>query len=345
MKSYPIYMTDPDGKMLDRRGIGEFVSVLVRQLKYRRDDFKVMGPMGGFTSLIDLGNIAIAFNTDGVGTKVMLASEANKWEGIGIDCVAMNVNDTITVGAEPIAMLDYLSLKDTDSNIAREIGVGLNVGAQMANISIVGGESALVPELVSTIDVAGSVIGIAQKNQIITGERISEGDIIYSLQSSGLHSNGFTTVRKILKENGLKMDDKFPGESKKVHEVVLEPTRIYVRDILDIINIVDIKGMANITGGGFKNIVRLKDMKYVFDDPVEPQNVFRQMKEMGNLSWQQMYETFNMGTGFMVVINEESKSDFVTTLRSRMQIREIGHVENGSGIEIPKYEVKLEGYY
>ncbi|MCL4345872.1 MAG: phosphoribosylformylglycinamidine cyclo-ligase [Candidatus Thermoplasmatota archaeon] len=338
-------MSDPDEKMLDRKGIGDFVSLLVRQLKYRRDDFKTIGPMGGFTSLIDLGNIAIAFNTDGVGTKVLLAADANKWEGIGIDCVAMNVNDTITVGAEPIAMLDYLSLRNTDPLVAKELGVGLNVGAQMANISIIGGESALVPDIVNPIDVAGSVIGIVQKNSIITGERISDGDIIYSLQSSGLHSNGFTTVRKILKSNGIGMDEKFPGENKKTSEVVLEPTRIYVRDILDIVNIVDIKGMANITGGGFKNIVRLKDMKYVFEDPVEPQNVFKQLKELGNLTWNQMYETFNMGTGFMVIINEESKSDFITTLRTRMQIREIGHVENGSGIEIPKYGVKIEGYY
>lgn len=338
-------MRDPNEKMLNRSAIGDFVSILVRQLKYRREDFKTIGPSGGFTSLIDLGNIAIAFNTDGVGTKVMLAAEANKWEGLGIDCVAMNVNDTITVGAEPIAMLDYLSLRNTDPVVAKELGVGLNVGAQMANISIIGGESALVPDLVNPIDIAGSVIGIVQKNSIITGERISEGDIIYSLQSSGLHSNGFTTVRKILKENNVGMDDKFPGDNKKTSEVVLEPTRIYVRDVLDIVNIVDIKGMANVTGGGFRNIVRLKDMKYVFDDPVQPQNVFKQLQEMGNLSWTQMYETFNMGTGFMVVINEESKSDFITTLRTRMQVKEIGHVENGSGIYIPKYEVKMDGYY
>lgn len=338
-------MSDPNEKMLNRSAIGDFVNILVRQMKYRREDFKTIGPMGGFTSLIDLGNIALAFNTDGVGTKVLLAAEANKWEGLGIDCVAMNVNDTITVGAEPIAMLDYLSLRNTDPLVAKELGVGLNVGAQMANISIVGGESALVPDIINPIDIAGSVIGIVQKNSIVTGERISDGDVIYSLQSSGLHSNGFTTVRKILKENNIGMEDKFPGENKKTSEVVLEPTRIYVRDILDIVNIVDIKGMANITGGGFRNIVRLKDMKYVFDEPVEPQNVFKQLQTMGDLSWTQMYETFNMGTGFMVIINEESKTDFITTLRTRMQVKEIGHVENGSGIYIPKYEVKMDGYY
>ena len=277
-------MSETTGKILDRHGIGEFTATLIRQLKYRRNDFKSIGPMGGFTSLIDLGNIALAFNTDGVGTKVMVAKDAGKYESIGIDCVAMNVNDTVTCGAEPIAMLDYLSLNNIDIAVSREIGIGLNVGAQMANISIIGGETAMVPDLVSSLDLSGSVIGIVQKNQIITGERISDGDLIFSLQSSGLHSNGYTTVRKILKENEIGIQDKFPGENKKTADILLEPTRIYVKEILDILNIVDIKGMANITGGGFRNIVRLKDMKYVFDDPAEPQNVFKKLKELGNVS-------------------------------------------------------------
>ena len=338
-------MSETTGKILDRHGIGEFTATLIRQLKYRRNDFKSIGPMGGFTSLIDLGNIALAFNTDGVGTKVMVAKDAGKYESIGIDCVAMNVNDTVTCGAEPIAMLDYLSLNNIDIAVSREIGIGLNVGAQMANISIIGGETAMVPDLVSSLDLSGSVIGIVQKNQIITGERISDGDLIFSLQSSGLHSNGYTTVRKILKENEIGIQDKFPGENKKTADILLEPTRIYVKEILDILNIVDIKGMANITGGGFRNIVRLKDMKYVFDDPAEPQNVFKKLKELGNLSYSQMYETFNMGTGFMVVIDQDSKTDFVSTLKTRVQIKEIGHVENGTGIKIPKLDTSLNGYY
>ncbi len=338
-------MAHSSGKLLDRKSIGEFVGTLVRQLKYRREDFKVLGPSGGFTSLIDLGNIALALNTDGVGTKVMLAAEANKWEGIGIDCVAMNVNDTITIGAEPIAMVDYISLNSADPLIAKDLGVGLNVGAQMANISILGGESALVPDIVKQIDVSGTVIGIVQKSQITTGERIKEGDLIYSLQSSGIHSNGFTTVRKIMENNELKLDDKFPGYNKRVMDVLLEPTRIYVREILDILNIVEINGMANITGGGFKNMVRMKDMKYVISDPVDPQPVFKKLMEMGNLSYEQMYETFNMGTGYVVVVDANSKHDFVSTLRNRLSIKEIGHVENGTGIEIPSAGVTLSNYY
>ncbi|EQD64353.1 phosphoribosylaminoimidazole synthetase, partial [mine drainage metagenome] len=124
-----------------RKEIGEFVNTLIRQFKFKREDFRTIGPMGGFTSLIDLGNIAVAMNTDGVGTKTIIAEEVSKWESIGTDCIAMNVNDTITVGAEPIAMVDYISLRKPDIEVARQLGIGLNVGAQISNISLIGGET------------------------------------------------------------------------------------------------------------------------------------------------------------------------------------------------------------
>ncbi|MGP6294519.1 phosphoribosylformylglycinamidine cyclo-ligase [Caldiplasma sukawensis] len=338
-------MVSDNNKLINRAKIGEFVNSFLRQIRYRREDFKVLGIPGSFTSLIDMGNVAIAMNTDGVGTKTIIAEETGKWEGIGIDCVAMNVNDTITVGAEPIAMVDYINLKDPDPALAKSLGVSFNVGAQMSNISIIGGETALVPDLTNHVDVSGTVIGIVHKNQMITGENIKEGDLIFSLQSSGLHSNGFTTVRRIIKDNNISYEDKFPGDNKSVSSVLLEPTRIYVREILDIIGIVNIKGMANITGGGFKNIVRMKDMKYVIDKPVTPQNVFEKLRELGSLTYEEMYTTFNMGTGFVIVIDEESKSDLVATLRTRTKLQEIGHVENGSGIFIDKYDVTLKEYY
>ncbi|BAB59307.1 phosphoribosylformylglycinamide cyclo-ligase [Thermoplasma volcanium GSS1] len=331
--------------IIDRKMQGEFVSSFIRQLKFHREDFKNIGYIGGFTSLIDMGNFALSFNNDGVGTKTMIAEQANKYDTLGIDCVAMNVNDAITVGSEPIAMVDYLAVRDLNEDIAKQLGNGFNVGAQIANISIVGGETAVVPEIVNHIDVSGAVIGIVQKNQIITGANIKEGDVIIGLGSSGLHSNGFTTVRKIISDNEINLFDNFPGESKKTYEVLLEPTRIYVREILDVMGIIQIKGMANITGGGFKNITRMKDMKYVIDDPMEPQNVFVRLMELGNLNYKQMYEIFNMGTGFVVVIGEDDKIDFINTLKNRVPLKVIGHVENGTGVEIPKYSVSLMGYY
>ncbi len=331
--------------IINRKMQGEFVSTFLRQIKFKRDDFKNIGFFGGFTSLIDLGNFAISFNNDGVGTKTMIAEEVNRFDTIGIDCIAMNVNDAITVGSEPIAIVDYLAMKDLDDDIARQLGIGFNVGAQIANISIVGGETAVVPDIVNHIDISAAVLGIVQKSQIVDGEKIRDGDIVFSLGSSGIHSNGYTTIRKILKENEIGMADKFPGESKKTSEILLEPTRIYVREVLDIMSIINIKGMANITGGGFKNIGRMKDLHYVIDDPVEPQNVFNQIMKLGNLTYSQMYEIFNMGTGFAMVIDASDRVDFLNIMRNRIPVKEIGHVENGTGVSIPKYDVEFSGYY
>ena len=332
-------------KIIDRKSQGEFVSNFLRQIKFRRPEFRTINPLGGFTSLIDLGNFAVSFNNDGVGTKTIIAEEANKYNTIGIDCVAMNVNDAITVGAEPIAMLDYLSLKDMDNEVARQLGIGFNVGAQIANVNIVGGETAIVPDLVKNIDISATSLGIIQKDQIITGENISEGDLIFALKSSGLHSNGFTTVRQIMKDNNIDYQDQFPRENKTVADVLLEPTRIYVREILDAMSIVPLKGLANITGGGIKNIARMKDMKYVIETPFEPDNVFSRLMDMGNLSFSEMFEIFNMSMGFIVVIDPENKTDFLNIIKNRVPVKEVGHVENGSGIIIPEYSVEMHGYY
>ncbi|MCL4437900.1 MAG: phosphoribosylformylglycinamidine cyclo-ligase [Thermoplasmataceae archaeon] len=331
--------------VIDRKGQGEFVSFLIRQLKFKRDDFRTIGSFGGFTSLIDLGNFAVSLNNDGVGTKTILAEQAGKYENIGIDCIAMNVNDAITVGAEPIAFVDYIALREPDLEIARQLGTGFNVGAQMSNLTIVGGESSIVPDLMNHIDVSGTSLGIVQKSQIVKGESIKDGDLIFGFQSSGLHSNGFTTVRDIITKNEIDLNSQFPGESKKAADVLLEPTRIYVREVLDALSIIPIKGMANITGGGLRNLSRMKDMKFVIEDPIKPQNVFVRMMEMGKLSYKDMYEIFNMGIGYAVVIDPESKVDFVNLLRNRVQFKEIGHVENGSGIHVVPYDVSFEGYY
>lgn len=338
-------MQGSEPQIVDRKMVGEFVSSFIRQLKFKREDFRTIGSFGGFTSLVDLGNFAVSLNNDGVGTKTMIAEEGERYDTLGIDCIAMNVNDAITAGAEPIAMVDYIALRDPNPEVARQLGTGFNVGAQMSNITIVGGETAMVPDMINHIDVSGTSLGIVQKTQIVNGENIKEGDLIFGLQSSGLHSNGFTTVRNIIRENNIDLNEKFPGENKKALDVFLEPTRIYVREVLDIMNIVNIKGMANITGGGIKNLTRMKDMKYVLSDPIEPQNVFKQLGDLGNLTPSQMYEIFNMGMGYVIVIDPDSRIDFINSLRSRIQFKEIGHVENGSGIEMPSMEVSYSGYY
>ncbi len=336
---------DSGDLFVDRKSQGEFVSTMLRQLKYKRTDFKTIGSFGAFTSLIDLGTFAISFNTDNVGTKSMIAEASGKYDTIGIDCVAMSANDAITSGSEPIAMVDYIQLRQPDNEIARQLGTGLNVGAQLANVTLVGGETSIVPELVNHMELAGAALGIVQKSQIINGEKIEAGDLMFGLGSSGIHSNGFTTVRHILKESDLGMDDIFPGDNKKVSEVLLEPTRIYTREILDMMNIVNIKGLANITGGGIRNISRVKDMHFVIDDPLEPQNVFKQIMDLGGLDYPTMYETFNMGMGFVVITDEDSKRDLMSSLKGKVPVKEIGTVERGTGIDIPEYSVNFQGYY
>ncbi len=241
-------MPDDNQRSIDRNLQGVFVSSFVKQLKFKRKTYSTIENPGGFTSLINMDRFAIAANTDGIGTKVIIAAEDNKWDTLGIDCIAMNVNDIITVGAEPIAMLTYIALKEPNTRIANQLGIGFNVGAEMANISIVGGETSIMPSIMNSIDISGSAIGIVQKSKIINGKDIKSGDLIFALQSSGIHSNGFTTVREIMKNNELTLNDNFPHESKKVSAVLLEPTRIYVKEIMDLMDIVDIKGMANITG-------------------------------------------------------------------------------------------------
>ena len=154
-----------------------------------------------------------------------------------------------------------------------------------------------------------------------------------------------TTVRQIIKNNNINYDEKFPGDNKTVADVLLEPTRIYVREVLDAMSLVPIKGMANITGGGVKNISRMKDMKYVINNAFDPDNVFLRLMDLGNLSFNEMFEIFNMGMGYIVIIDPESKTDFLNTVRNRVPVKEIGHVENGSGIVIPEYSVEMHGYY
>jgi len=204
---------------------GRFIRNLISEIKFRRIDRE---NKMHFTGLIPFGEYYIAMNTDGVGTKILIANYLRKWDTIGIDCIAMNVNDTITIGAEPIAFVDYLAIDHYDMDMATQIGKGLNKGAELANIDIVGGETATIPEIVNGIDLSGTSIGIVKKDAIITGDHIREGDLIFGLPSSGIHSNGLTLARKVLN-----LDEKF--EEHTIGEELLIPTRIYVKDILELL--------------------------------------------------------------------------------------------------------------
>lgn len=264
------------------------------------------GPMegiGNYASLIDFGDVALVLCTDGVGTKIMVADEMRKWDTIGIDCVAMNVNDLICVGAEPLAFVDYIAVDDPTKMPAEELGKGLAEGARQSNMSIVGGETAVLPDMVKGFDISGTAMGYVKKEDIISGELLREGDVVLGVPSSGIHSNGLTLARKIVKERGLSYHSPFAGGRRSLGLELLEPTRIYVPEVLSMLRKFrkKVHGLYNITGGGLGNLLRLNDeLGMEITHPLEPQPIFKFLMSQG-VTEQEMYHTFNMGMGFTVV--------------------------------------------
>jgi len=299
--------------------------------------------IGQFTGMIDFGDLALTLCTDGVGTKLLVAEALDKWDTVGIDCIAMNVNDTICVGAEPIALVDYIAMDRPDDRIAEEIGIGLEIGARLSNIDIVGGEIAILPEMVRGVDLSASCLGFVKKNSIVDGSRIEVGDAIIGLRSSGIHSNGLTLARKVLKDNEIKNDDKLAGLRRTVGEELLTPTRIYVKKILKLLDTCTVGGMVNVTGGGLRNFVRLKKgVMFEIDSPIVPQKIFKILSEIGDIQPKEMYQTFNMGMGFALVCPTEQTKDVIKVLGEGAKV--VGEVRKGDGVGIPSLDLHYKGY-
>ncbi len=300
------------------------VKSLVSSLNFVREGLGRPILTNHFASVIDLGSVALAITTDGVGTKIKVAEIMGNFRTIGIDCVAMNVNDLMAVGAEPVAMVDYIATNKPDEKIMAEIGQGLNEGCRITNMSLVGGETATL-DIVNGWDLSGTAVGVVDKDRIITGERIEPGDVIFAMPSSGIHSNGLTLARKLIEENGYSYTDNFGN--KTIGDELLTPTRIYV-EVLEIVKSREVHGMAHITGGGLLNLRRLKNVKFVIDRPLKPQEIFRFLQELGGLDEREMYRTFNMGMGFMIVLPEDEAME----LKGRYDGDIVGYVEDGEGI-------------
>lgn len=303
------------------------VKSLVSKIKHVRKGFGKPILMGHYASVLDFGNYGVAITTDGVGTKIIVAEKMRKFDTIGIDCVAMNVNDLIAIGAEPVAMVDYIATFEPDEKVMEEIAIGLEKGCEIANITLVGGETATLPDLIKGWDLVGTAIGFVEKDKIITGEKIEEGDVIFGIPSSGIHSNGLTLARKVIENAGLSYHDKFNG--KTIGEELLTPTRIYI-EVLDVVRNCEVHGLAHITGGGLLNLKRLKDMKYVIDKPLKPQKIFKFIQELGNVDEDEMYRTFNMGMGFAIILSE----DEVDCVKKYVDGRIVGYVESGEGVYV-----------
>lgn len=320
---------------VDIRAEERAISAMKRVMTGRRKGIGApLTEIGHYAGLIDMGEYAIAMTTDGVGSKVLIASAMRKWDTVGIDCMAMNVNDLLAIGAEPLAFVDYLALEKVDPEMTAQIAIGLERGAEIANVSIVGGETASLPEIIQGFDLAGTCIGMIKKKDVITGERIEKGDVVIGLPSSGLHSNGFSLARKIVEESGYTYFDKMPYSKKTIGEELLEPTRIYM-EALAVVQKADVHGMAHITGSGLLKLHRISGFGFEIDDPIEPQPIFRFLQEEGGVAEDEMYRTFNMGMGWVFVIPE----DDVDAVLGMTDGKVVGEITD-SGLRLGDLELK-----
>lgn len=283
--------------------------------------------IGHYGGLVDLGPMALVLHTDGVGTKVLVAEALGDYSTIGIDAVAMTVNDLICLGAEPVSIMDYIALQKPDKAIVREAMSGILEGCRQSNCAIAGGETAIVPDLIkSRIDMITMGAALVDKGKIITGNKIEAGDSIVGLASSGIHSNGLTLARKVL--------------PRSIYRELLVPTRIYVKPVLEMVKNCEIRGLAHITGGAFSKLTRIlpRGTGALLDSMPEPQPVFREIQRRGKISDREMYRTFNMGVGF-VVVTPEPEGVLKVAKKWKTDAQEIGHVTNRSG----KVEIAVNG--
>ncbi|MHA1377024.1 MAG: phosphoribosylformylglycinamidine cyclo-ligase [Candidatus Helarchaeota archaeon] len=292
-------------------------NLITKTFKLRKNKFGgVVGEYGHYANLIDIGNgNCLALHADGVGTKVMVAQLMDKYDTVGIDLVAMNANDLICMGAEPIALVDYLAVEKIDEEMISEIMKGVVVGAEEAKMAVVGGETAILPDMIKGavegkgFDLSAMSAGIVKNDKIITGEKIEVGDIIYGLISNGIHSNALTLARKTyLEQAKLKLTEQFVDTDHSIGEELLRPTRIYVDIIMDLVKSLEIHGLAHITGGAFSKLMRLSFTEIGFEitNLPDPPLIFKDIIKIAKISLKEAYRTFNMGIGFCIMTSEEN---------------------------------------
>ena len=302
---------------------------------------------GGFGGLIEFGDSLLALATDGVGSKLQIASALNQWGGVGIDCMAMNVNDLLCVGAEPIAFVDYVAVPKPDPETHAALGASLAEACRLARVTLAGGETASLPGIVTELDLSGTALGYVKKGDTITGENLKSGDVLIGLPSSGIHSNGYSLVRKVMAHVGAEYTDnapfavasvgrsvlRFDGMDDKpitLGEVFLNPTRIYCDPVVDLLHVCatenvafsisDLHGICHVTGGGLSNLLRLHDsLGWHIDSPLTPHPEFEWLQSVGGIETREMYRTFNMGCGMIIAVEAHHAEAICEWLGQRMQ--------------------------
>jgi phosphoribosylformylglycinamidine cyclo-ligase len=296
---------------------------------------KIAHGFGHYAGIVEIpGGKLLATHTDGVGTKVVIANLMKKYNTIGIDCVAMNVNDIICIGATPISFVDYIAANKNDQSIFKKIVEGLVNGAKKSAMPIVGGETAIMPDVIEgkgfAFDLAGMVVGLVSKKEIVLGNKIKIGDVIIGASSSGIHSNGYSLARKALLGK-YSVKDKVKGVGK-VGEVLLKPTEIYVKPVLEMVQKCKVTGFAHITGGSFTKLLRLKNIGYEIDYLPKLPPIMGLIQEQG-VKPEEMYKTFNMGVGFCVIAPQEQANKIKSIFKKhRISSQEIGRITSKKGV-------------
>ena len=307
---------------------------LIKDYAARTMSEYVLNGLGSFAGMVELPagyeKPVLVSGTDGVGTKLDIACKKTKYDTVGIDCVAMCVNDILCHGAKPLFFLDYIACGKLEAEVAADLVKGVSEGCMQSDCALVGGETAEMPGFYKEgdYDIAGFAVGIADKDKIIDGSKIKEGNKLIGIASSGVHSNGFSLVRKLFTD----LDMEFNGE--EVWKTLITPTKIYVKPVLELLKSFEINGMAHVTGGGFiENVPRMfngRELTAVINkDSYEVPAIFNKMIELG-VDKDHMYNTFNMGIGFVMAVNEEDADNILKALKEMGEdAYEIGYVTSG----------------
>jgi phosphoribosylformylglycinamidine cyclo-ligase len=303
-------------------------------------------PFGFFANVIDVGGTGLAISTDGVGSKLLIAQMMDRYDTIGIDCIAMNVNDVLCVGAEPLALVDYIAVQEPNPRLLGELAKGLRAGALTARITIPGGEIAQVRDIIKGVrpgygfDLAGTAVGTVPLDRILVGGSIEPDDVVLGLRSTGIHSNGLTLARRLLKK--YRPTTRLGDLGRSLGEELLVPTRIYVREVIDVLRSdVDVKALIHITSDGLLNLLRVASSTgYVIHSLPEPQPIFTIIQREARVTTEEMYRVFNMGIGFCLILSH--RGDHVTRAREILKRHEVECYEIGRAVTDPEKTVVIE---
>ncbi|MHA2252905.1 MAG: phosphoribosylformylglycinamidine cyclo-ligase [Candidatus Kariarchaeaceae archaeon] len=323
MKRYSTYEQAGVNRQLEEESVKTIIEMIEKKSEFGMGSIR----KNLFAGAIPFGDFLFSMATDGVGSKVILSEELEQYDTIGIDCVAMNVNDLIAIGSIPAAFVDYIAIREPEELKIKELVKGIIDGCNQSNIPLIGGETAILPEVIAgpgnRFDLAGTALGIQHKDSIISGQNIKYGDVIIGIQSSGIHSNGLTLARKL-----------FEADEIEWKKRLLIPTRIYVKCIKELLDLeYAVKGMAHITGGGFRNLLRLGKFHYQLESWPIP-DLFMEMKERGKITDREMFETFNQGIGYTLIVSPDIQDDVLKSIHSNYEAQIIGKILEGDKVSI-----------